>query len=94
MIQTAVPVGQVRALLTEDRLRDALDGLLGHSAAALPRNHLLLLQAQLADLERDALLRTETPENLDIRRNQLRQSLLHCADLLELGIVRVSAPRS
>ena len=83
MSQTAVPVGQVRALLTEDRLRDALDVLLGHSAAALPRNHLLLLQAQLADLERDALLRTETPENLDIRRNQLRQSLLHCADLLE-----------
>lgn len=77
-------VAQVRELLAEDRLREALNLLLLTSdAPALPRNELRLLQSQLADQERDARQGTETAESLDIRRNQIRKSLLHCADLLE-----------
>lgn len=83
MSDSATLARDLRALLAEDRLRDALDGLLAQPSPALPPNDLLLLKSQLADLERDALLRTETSENLDIRRNRLRESLLHCADQLE-----------
>jgi len=77
------PARQIRSLLADDRLREALATLLAQADPGTSRNDLLQLQGQLADLERDALRRTETPEHLDTRRNQLRDSLLHCADRLE-----------
>lgn len=81
MPNTPVLPARIRELIAADQLREALDELL--NVPQLPVNDLVLLKGQLADLERDTLLRTETAENLDTRRNQLRESLLYCADQIE-----------
>ncbi|MBL7804743.1 MAG: hypothetical protein JNL02_13465 [Saprospiraceae bacterium] len=65
----------VRQLIAADQLRQAIDLLLAQ-ADAPAAGDLLQLSGRLSDLERDHSLRTESAEQLDTRRNQLRADLL------------------
>lgn len=75
----------IRTLVSDDRLREAIDYLLEMQPlpASLVRTTLLQFKSQLTALEQDTLRRTESAELLETRRNRLRIGLLHCADALD-----------
>lgn len=62
-------------LISEDRLREALDLMLAHTLSA-DTAPLLNLSGQLAAAERNALLKLKTHDQLVVERNQLRDALL------------------
>jgi len=84
---TAQQLANVHALLADNRLREAIDTLIALPDAAVSQRTLRQLQGQLAALEQDALRRTETPENIEVRRNQLRESILTCTEHAAAGTV-------